>query len=44
MSMVARRLLILAAVAAAGFVTGRLSVRAAMNLFLGGTMFGGNFL
>ena len=26
------------------FVLGRLAVRAVMNLLLGGTMFGGNFL
>lgn len=27
-----------------GFVAGRLMVRAIMNLLLGGTLFGGNFL
>lgn len=27
-----------------GFSTGRLLVRAIMNLLLGGTLFGGNFL
>lgn len=28
----------------AGFILGRLAVRAFMNLLLGGTLFGGNFL
>lgn len=31
-------------VAAIGFAAGRLAVRGAMNLLLGGTLFGGNFL
>lgn len=31
-------------VAVVGFVLGRLSVRFFMNLLLGGTLFGGNFL
>ena len=31
-------------VAIAGIVLGRLAVRFVMNLLLGGTMFGGNFL
>ena len=39
-----KRLLVLAAVAVAAIVLGRLAVRAAMNLLLGGTLFGGNFL
>ncbi len=31
-------------IAVIAFVLGRLAVRAIMNLMLGGTMFGGNFL
>lgn len=31
-------------IALVAFVLGRLTVRAVMNLLLGGTMFGGNFL
>ncbi len=31
-------------IAAAAFVLGRLAARAFMNLLLGGTLFGGNFL
>ncbi len=44
MSILAKRLIILAVVVIAGFVLGRLAVRAFMNLLLGGTLFGGNFL
>lgn len=44
MSMLTKRLLILAVVVIAGLVLGRLAVRAFMNLLLGGTLFGGNFL
>ena len=40
----AKRVLILAAIAAVAFVLGRLAVRAFMNFLLGGTMFGGNYL
>ena len=43
MSLPAKRALILTAVAAA-FVSGRLAVRAVMNLPLGGAMLGGNLL
>lgn len=39
-----KRLLILLAVIVIAAVLGRLAVRAAMNLLLGGTLFGGNFL
>lgn len=39
-----KRLLILAVIALAGFVLGRLAVRAALNLLVGGVLFGGNFL
>lgn len=44
MSGTAKRLIVLAVVAVAAFVSGRLTVRAALNLLLGGTLFGGNFL
>ncbi len=39
-----KRLLILLAVLIIAFVLGRLTVRWLLNLLLGGTMFGGNFL
>ncbi len=39
-----KRLLILLAIAVEAFALGRLAVRAVMNLLLGGTLFGGNFL
>ncbi len=42
--MTGKRLIILLLVIAAGFVLGRLAVRAGMNVLLGGTLFGGNFL
>jgi len=38
------RIIILAVVVIAGIVLGRLAVRAALNLLVGGTLFGGNFL
>ena len=44
MSLTTKRLIILAIVIIVAFVSGRLAVRAAMNLLLGGTLFGGNFL
>lgn len=44
MSMLTKRLIILAVVVIAGLVLGRLAVRAFVNLLLGGTLFGGNFL
>lgn len=44
MKLVQKRLVILSVTAAVGFVLGRLAVRAVMNLLLGGTLFGGNFL
>ena len=44
MSILTKRLIILAIVVIAGLVLGRLAVRAFMNLLLGGTLFGGNFL
>lgn len=39
-----KRWIILITIAIVGFVLGRLAVRAVMNLLLGRTMFGGNFL
>lgn len=36
--------IILLIIAVTAFVLGRLAVRAVMNLLLGGTLFGGNFL
>ena len=39
-----KRTLILIAIIVVGVILGRLVVRAAMNLLLGGTLFGGNFL
>lgn len=44
MTLTQKRLLILLIIAVAAFVLGRLAVRAVMNLLLGGTLFGGNFL
>lgn len=44
MTLTIKRLIILGAVVLAGAVLGRLAVRAVMNLLLGGTLFGGNFL
>lgn len=44
MTLTQKRWIILIIIAIIGFVLGRLAVRAVMNLMLGGTMFGGNFL
>lgn len=44
MTLTQKRLLILLAVIIAAAVLGRLAVRAALNMLLGGTLFGGNFL
>ena len=44
MSITVKRSIILAIIVITGFVLGRLAVRAIMNLLLGGTLFGGNFL
>lgn len=44
MRLTRKRLLILLAVIMTAAVLGRLSVRGILNLLLGGTMFGGNFL
>lgn len=39
-----KRMVILGVVLIAGYFLGRLAVRAFMNLLMGGTLFGGNFL
>ncbi len=39
-----RRVIILAVIILAGIILGRMAVRAVLNLMLGGTLFGGNFL
>ena len=44
MTLTQKRLLILLAVIIAAAVLGRLAVRAVLNMRLGGTLFGGNFL
>ncbi len=44
MTLTQKRLLILLIIAVVAFVLGRLAVRWAMNLLIGGTLFGGNFL
>lgn len=44
MTLTQKRLLILLIIAVVAFVLGRLAVRAAVNLLIGGTLFGGNFL
>ena len=44
MTLLQKRLLILLLVIVAAAVLGRLAVRAALNLLLGGTLFGGNLL
>lgn len=44
MSFTQRRMITLIVVILVGAVLGRLAVRAFMNLLIGGTLFGGNFL
>ena len=44
MSIGLKRAIILIVIIAIGFVLGRLAIRAMMDLMLGGTLFGGNFL
>ncbi len=44
MSITAKRIIIIAIIMVVAFVLGRLAVRAGMNLLLGGTLFGGDFL
>lgn len=44
MTLTQKRLLILLVIAVVAFALGRLAVRAVLNLLVGGTLFGGNFL
>ena len=44
MSITAKRIIILVVIIAVAFILGRLAVRAVMDILLGGTLFGGNFL
>ena len=44
MTLTQKRLIILLAIMIVAFILGRLAVRGIMNLLIGGTMFGGNFL
>ena len=44
MTLTQKRWIILLIVAAVAFLLGRLAVRAFMNLLMGGTLFGGNFI
>ena len=44
MTLTQKRLLILAVIAVAAFVLGRLAVRSVLNFLVGGTLFGGDFL
>ena len=44
MTLTQKRLLLLAVIAVIAFVLGRLAVRGVLNLLVGGTLFGGNFL
>ena len=44
MSIEAKRIIVITALVVIWFVLGRLAVRAFMNILLGGTLFGGNFL
>lgn len=44
MTLTQKRLLTLAIIVLIAFVLGRLAVRAVLNLLVGGTLFGGNFL
>lgn len=44
MTITTKRIIILAVIIVVAFCLGRLAVRAVMNLLLGGTLFGGNFL
>lgn len=44
MSIVTKRIIIMSVIIVVAAILGRLAVRTFMNLLLGGTMFGGNFL
>ena len=44
MSIAVKRLIIVGVIVIVAFVLGRLAVRIFLNMLLGGTVFGGNFL
>ncbi len=44
MTLTQKRIIILLVVMVIAFILGRLAIRAFMNLMMGGTLFGGNFL
>ena len=44
MSIIIKRIIIIAVIVIVGFCLGRLAVRVFLNVLLGGTTFGGNFL
>ena len=44
MTLIQKRWIIIFIVVVLGFLLGRLAVRTFMNLLMGGTLFGGNFL
>lgn len=44
MSISVKQSIIIGVITMIAFVLGRLAVRAALNMLLGGTLFGGNFL
>lgn len=44
MTLLQKRLIILLIIIIVGAILGRLAVRAFLNLMVGGTLFGGNFL
>ncbi len=44
MTLIQKRLIILAIIIIVGIVLGRLAVRGFLNLLMGGTLFGGNIL
>lgn len=44
MSIMIKRMIILAVIILGAIVLGRLAIRAFLNILLGGTLFGGNFL
>ena len=44
MSLTTKRIILILAIVIIAFILGRLAVRGFMNLLLGGTLFGGNFL
>lgn len=44
MTLMKKRIIIVVIVAIAGIILGRLALRAFLNLMVGGSLFGGNFL